>query len=323
LYSLSNDGHFVLNCIERNRPYSQRPDDSCVRVPHLQSGNTIQKATLELKLPCAGLRFSCQLVQRVTERWGIKFAGVALIKHPGGKLNTVYLPGVLTFDPAGITGDPHSSERVGPACDRLQVGITFTQLCILQHGGTYEDLDKVDAAFDEVIACFSGRCVLAAWMRHQVEQACLQKAQAKPYPVFIQDLIKNGALTVEPENRRVTKEYLRSFELGAPVVCEAYLDKVSKKDRGCFGRSCFDNTSKRSSVLASTSPQSDDESELISAIRSGRNSDARRSLSTESCSGKSRSGSLRWLRHFQVLSSCFPGCGHLRAHSPARLQTCR
>jgi hypothetical protein len=222
---------------------------------------------LELKLPGGGPRFLCQLVQRVTERWGIKFAGVAIVTHPSGKHYTVYLPGVLTFDPAGMTGDPHSSERVGPACDRILVSIAVTQLCVLQWGGTTEDLDAVDAAFDELVAMFTGRFVLAAWLRHQVEQACLKRARAKPYNIFIKDLIANSALAVQRENRRVTREYLSSIEQSTPVVCEAYLMKVSHKDRGCFGRSYFQDIGRHHELAFNS--ESDEEAAPFSPVTEG------------------------------------------------------
>mmetsp|Transcript_57580 Transcript_57580/g.187021 ORF Transcript_57580/g.187021 Transcript_57580/m.187021 type:complete len:1378 (+) Transcript_57580:43-4176(+) len=241
LYEITGDGRrFDLSCTERNRCYAQRPDDSQERLPRLEDSQSIVKAQLDIPLnPIMFLRFSCQLVLRVTERWGMKFAGVALVTHPDGRQHIVYLPGVLTFDPAGITGDPHSSERVGPACDRIQIGKTVAQLCLLQHGGTLEDLDRLSTKFEELIYCFSGRLILCSWMRHQVEKACLDKSPATPYPAFLQALVDSGELCLDYRSRTVTKEYLESFAAGVPTPPEAYLNKVHAKDRCCFGRSNF------------------------------------------------------------------------------------
>ena len=43
---------------------------------------------------------------------GINFAGKLTVAHPDGAEFVVHVPGKLTYDPAGRTGDPHASERV-------------------------------------------------------------------------------------------------------------------------------------------------------------------------------------------------------------------
>ena len=135
------------------------------------------KATI--KLDAAGpKRFELDVKLERTQIWGIDFVGTVTVDHPTGESCTVYLPGVLSFDPAGtwhrrfrkycqrdgcevpqfasalcasvplmranftaafcdglprslapgITGDSHSSERIGPSCARMQTGITMAQL---------------------------------------------------------------------------------------------------------------------------------------------------------------------------------------------------
>jgi hypothetical protein len=44
---------------------------------------------------------------------GINFAGKLTVLHSDGAAFVVHVPGKLTYDPAGRTGDPHASERVG------------------------------------------------------------------------------------------------------------------------------------------------------------------------------------------------------------------
>ena len=44
---------------------------------------------------------------------GINFAGALTVKHTDGAEFTVNVPGALSYDPAGMTGDAHASERVG------------------------------------------------------------------------------------------------------------------------------------------------------------------------------------------------------------------
>jgi len=253
LYTFAH-GRFRFAYTERNKSYTVRPDDTCVRQPQQEDhmSTLTAEVTLSLSPHC---RFKCRFVLRVTERWGIKFVGMALVTHPDGTRCTVYLPGVLSFDPAGITGDPHASERVGPACDRLQVALTLAQLFVLQREGTKEDLESLQSASSELIHWFSGRLSLWAWMHHQVEAACFDLVEPTPYPLFLQGLIERGVLNLEPDNRLHTREYLTSFQAGQTMVPEAYLKKVGTKDRGCFGRGAFGGLAPRiirSKTLGST-----------------------------------------------------------------------
>ena len=78
--------------------------------------------------------------------WGMRFVARIIVRHNSGETCTIYLPGVLTFDPAGISGDTHSSERIGPSCARIQTGITIAQLFALQHGGTSDDVSAIQDA---------------------------------------------------------------------------------------------------------------------------------------------------------------------------------
>lgn len=256
LYEVSPGNTFVFSFTERNRAYVQRPDDRKQRCPELSGSQSTRKAFVEIPLSPGKRKFDCQLVLRVTERWGIKFAGVAVIAHPDGRQHIVYLPGVLSFDPAGITGDPHSSERVGPACDRMQVGLTVAQLSLLQYGGTRADLARMQAVAQDIIECYSGRLALCKWMQHQVQKACLEKGRSKPYPVFLQELVDEGSLVIQSQERSVTQEYLDTFICGNPVVPEAYLRKVSAKDRCCFGRSAFGGLTTKLGPADSDDPSS-------------------------------------------------------------------
>ena len=58
------------------------------------------KATI--KLDAAGpKRFELDVKLERTQIWGIDFVGTVTVDHPTGESCTVYLPGVLSFDPAG------------------------------------------------------------------------------------------------------------------------------------------------------------------------------------------------------------------------------
>lgn len=72
-------------------------------------------------------------------------------------------------------------------------------------------------------------------MRHQVKEACEEKkAEVTPYPEFIKLLIKNGDLVLDHDNRAVTKEYLKSWELDAPTPPMQYFIKVNESNCSCF-----------------------------------------------------------------------------------------
>ena len=127
LYALSADGTFTFASTETNKPYLQKPDDSKLRTRDQEGKPTMRTATATVRLDTTGPeRFSLDLTLERTEAWGIDFVGTIAVTHPTGETCTVFLPGVLSFDPAGITGDSHSSERIGPSCARIQVTLPVT-----------------------------------------------------------------------------------------------------------------------------------------------------------------------------------------------------
>ena len=72
-------------------------------------------------------------------------------------------------------------------------------------------------------------------MRLQVKEACEdKKPEVTPYPEFIKMLIKNGDLVLDHSNREVTKEYLKSWELGAPTPPMQYFIKINEANCSCF-----------------------------------------------------------------------------------------
>ena len=45
-------------------------------------------------------------IEGVVEKWGINFVGIVSVRHGDGTTFSVYLPGIRTYDVAGITGEP-------------------------------------------------------------------------------------------------------------------------------------------------------------------------------------------------------------------------
>lgn len=115
LYTVdATTGTFKMRYTEKNKSYKNKPDDSKLRVRDQEPAVSERTAIAEL----TGLDpdtnvFEMNLSLEQTNIWGINFVGTIHVKHPTGEECTIYLPGVLTFDPAGITGDSHASERIG------------------------------------------------------------------------------------------------------------------------------------------------------------------------------------------------------------------
>ena len=72
-------------------------------------------------------------------------------------------------------------------------------------------------------------------MRLQVKEACEdKKPEVTPYPEFIKQLIEEGDLVINYDNRAVTKEYLASWGLDAPAPPMQYFIKVNESNCSCF-----------------------------------------------------------------------------------------
>lgn len=136
---------------------------------------------------------------------------------------------------AGITGDSHSSERIGPSCARMQTGITMAQFYALQRGASPADVDAIQAGSTDIIWWFNGRLAQWKWMRNQLHEACeLKLPEVTPYPEFIAQLIAKGEFDATQANRKATLEYLASYKAGAPVPPMEYFLKVNEQGCSCF-----------------------------------------------------------------------------------------
>ena len=149
LYSYNeNDGIFKFEYRELNKPYKLKPIDTERRVRDQENEKCEKTAKVELKFTTKDKtkKFELELILENIDLWGMRFVGRVIVHHDSGETCSIYLPGVLTFDPAGISGDTHSSERIGPSCARIQTGITIAQLFALQNGATSKDVDAMQDA---------------------------------------------------------------------------------------------------------------------------------------------------------------------------------
>lgn len=115
--------------VEQNKPtslagvYSYDESSGAFSLAHSETGvpygktdkeTVTAKASLQLKdkrfKPSWQLTFDST---PHTDGTGINFAGRIFIKHNYAQPVVVCVPGKFTYDPAGRTGDPHASERVG------------------------------------------------------------------------------------------------------------------------------------------------------------------------------------------------------------------
>ena len=153
LYSFDEkDGKFKFEFKELNKAYKLRPNDTKQRVRDQENERCEKTAKVELYFnkENKAQKFKLELILENVDLWGMRFVARVIVHHESGETCTIYMPGVLTFDPAGISGDTHSSERIGPSCARIQTGITIAQLFALQNGCTSEDVDAIQDASGNV-----------------------------------------------------------------------------------------------------------------------------------------------------------------------------
>ncbi len=104
------------------------------------------------------------------DRWALNFAGTVTVAHDDGSKHTIYLPGTRTYDPAGMTGDPHASERIGPSCSRTQAAITLGQIMAALHGADQTALEDLQEKLRPLVNRYHGRETLFDWMLLQIKE---------------------------------------------------------------------------------------------------------------------------------------------------------
>ena len=128
------------------------------------------KVTLTLE---GSADFSLAFDPTPVEAWGLNFVGVVRVTRDGAE-RLIYIPGTRTYDPAGISGDPHASERIGPSCSRTQIAITLAELVAALHGGGVAELGQLQENLLPLIARYHGRQTLFQWMFVQIKDAIFE-----------------------------------------------------------------------------------------------------------------------------------------------------
>ena len=126
---------------------------------------------VESSFPCNNrLGIALRFNQAQENQWGLNFVGSVTVTHDDGSEYKIYIPGTRTYDPAGKTGDPHASERIGPSCSRTQAVITFGQLMAALHGAEESSLDQLQEKLRPLITKYHGRETLFDWMFLQIKE---------------------------------------------------------------------------------------------------------------------------------------------------------
>eukprot|EP00357_Protocruzia_adherens_P034123 CAMPEP_0115005728 /NCGR_PEP_ID=MMETSP0216-20121206/20059_1 /TAXON_ID=223996 /ORGANISM="Protocruzia adherens, Strain Boccale" /LENGTH=327 /DNA_ID=CAMNT_0002372139 /DNA_START=270 /DNA_END=1250 /DNA_ORIENTATION=- len=149
---------------------------------------------------------SCPIVD------GVNFVGEINVTHPSGETARIFLPGARTYDPAGITGHAHASERIGPDCFASQTAITVAQIYAIKVGCPLKFIQAMQKNSLPVIEAFHERFELHEWMHHQVVSALLEKKQPMKYPEFLKQKIETGSLNFDGAGHEHSREYMLRFE---------------------------------------------------------------------------------------------------------------
>ena len=163
------------------------------------------------------------------EAWGINFVGVVQVKHDDGDERVIYIPGTRSYDPAGMSGDPHASERIGPSCSRAQAAITLAQIMAALYGAKEDQVEELQEKLRPLITRYHGREALFDWMLLQIQEAIYQNKDVTPYPEFIKTQIEAGKIELK-ENREHTSKYLETYDEDKPCPPVQFYKKVAAKD---------------------------------------------------------------------------------------------
>jgi hypothetical protein len=200
-------------------------------VAYGETAATDRKAEVTFSLPPGSSpAFSLHVSSQPVEKWGINFAGSVVVRHKTGEERVVYLPGTRTYDPAGITGDPHASERIGPSCSRTQLAVSLSQLVAAARGALPADISLIQEKTRPLIQRYHGREALFDWIVQQICDAVFHNKEVTPYPDFLQQRVTEGKLELGP-GREHTKVYLESYAAGKPRPPVQYYRKVAAKDK--------------------------------------------------------------------------------------------
>ncbi|KAI6660550.1 hypothetical protein LOD99_14134 [Oopsacas minuta] len=185
--------------------------------------------TIKCEVPLAvqPVTFVLNLTNEPVYRSGVNYAAVVQVSHQSGLKFQLLIPGTRTYDPAGISGDPHCSERVGNACSSAILKVVYVSLVAALKGASIEGINQIFSAFLPINETYHGRIVIMQYMQHQLNSALFQIKEPQDYPDFIKEL--DLQLT---GGREHTKSYLNSATKNSLLQPpRQYYKKVQDKDK--------------------------------------------------------------------------------------------
>ena len=211
-------GVFTLDLIESGVAYGATERTS-LHVTH----------TLNLPIGAESPFTSTQLFG-ATDKWGINFGGVVRFQlHDQSATRDVYICGERTYDPAGLSGDPHASERIGGDCFLFQTAVTIVEIAAIQRGATAEQLSELMEALRPAVMQYHGRMALFDWMHLQVTSVFFS-SPASPCPSYPCHVRTHVDITLPA--RAHTRAFLASVDAAHPQPPSQYFHKVLAKDGG-------------------------------------------------------------------------------------------
>lgn len=125
----------------------------------------------------------------VTVEEGINYA--AKIVVTGGvvdKERFIFVPGVKTYDIAGMTGDAHASERQNPSCAKMLMALVTAVVAIFRASGDPGLAEVVFSSNYHVFQVAHGRWTLATYMWDQIYKAFMGEERIS-YAKFVQEIL--------------------------------------------------------------------------------------------------------------------------------------
>jgi hypothetical protein len=201
------------------------------------SAITTMKATASVTLNVQPRNIRLEMDYTPVEKWGLNFGGTIKVHHlDTNDVRVMYLVGERMYDPAGLSGDPHASERVGGDCTTTQFSIFVAECYALLLGAKAESVGRIQKACEPIIKSYHGRLMLFWWMWKQIQKTIIDNEDVTPYPDFILDSIELEEDDSKVEEERLhTMTYLRSYKAGSPKPPREYFSKVIAKDAGIAG----------------------------------------------------------------------------------------
>ena len=217
----------------RGQVFDQRspnPNDeemlSC-RLPEVENCYSVQDGEFRLKFLMKGVlakaaikcqqrgRFTVQLDKEPFVAFGINYAGKLLINHTNGIRRLIFLPGRLTYDPAGVSGHPHGHEYLITESSLFIHSLVAAQVKAAQEGAPQQFIETIHRVHMEANSLYIHRPELMAWMTEQVIFACYPQQggsqRFRHYPELVLDRAKRGEVDLNEKGRGHTKEYLEMY----------------------------------------------------------------------------------------------------------------